>query len=219
MGSNDGESDEKPVHPVTVGDFYMGKYEVTVAQFRQFVNETGYQTDAGKGDGSYIWTGSAWEKRSGVTWKCDAVGNIRPQGAYNHPVIHVSWNDANEYCLWLSRKTGKSYRLPNEAEWEYAAGSGTPHTKYSWGFGDPYGKNGGNVADESATRKFEWTGTWGGYDDDHETTAPVGSFNPNDFGLYDMTGNVWEWCGDWYGSNYYKSSPSLNPKGASEGAH
>jgi formylglycine-generating enzyme required for sulfatase activity len=217
MGSNEND-DEKPVHSVTVRSFYMGKYEVTVAQFRQFINETGYQTDADKDGGSYMWTGSNWESRSGVNWKCDAEGNQRPQSEYNHPVIHVSWNDAMEYCRWLSRKTGKSYRLPTEVEWEYAAGNGSRHTKYSWGNGDPYGKSGGNVADESAKRNFSsWT-IWNGYDDGFVFTAPVGSFNPNDFGLYDMTGNVWEWCSDWYGSDYYKSSPSSNPKGPSSGS-
>jgi formylglycine-generating enzyme required for sulfatase activity len=219
MGSNEVVSDEKPVHTVTVGNLYMGKYEVTVAQFRQFINEAGYQTDADKDGGSYMWTGDKWEKRSGVNWKCDAEGNIRPQSEYNHPVIHVSWNDANEYCNWLSRKTGKSYRLPTEAEWEYAAGNGSMHTKYSWGNGDPYGKSGGNVADESAKRKFGWSGTRAGYDDGYATTAPVGSFNPNDFGLYDMTGNVWEWCSDWYGSYYYKNSPTTDPNGPSTGSY
>ncbi len=218
MGSNDGEDDEKPVHPVTVGNFYMGKYEVTVAQFRNFVDETSYRTDAETGDGSYLWNGSKWEKRIGVNWKCDAEGNQRPQSEYNHPVIHVSWNDANAYCNWLSRKTGKTYRLPTEAEWEYAAGNGSRHTKYSWGNEDPNGKNEGNVADESAKRKFSNVTIWNGYDDGYVLTAPVGSFNPNDFGLYDMTGNVWEWCNDWYGKDYYKDSLSYNPKGLSDGS-
>ncbi|TRZ52036.1 hypothetical protein D4S03_04085 [bacterium] len=219
MGSIDGESDEKPVYTVNVGNFYLGKYEVTVAQFKQFINETGYQTNADKDGGSYMLTGNTWEKRSGVTWKCDAEGNLRSQGEYNHPVVHVSWNDATEYCNWLSRKTGRSYRLPTEPEWEYAAGNGAKHSKYSWGHGDPNGKNGGNVADESAKRKFKWAKTWSGYDDGFATTAPVGSFNPNDFGLYDMTGNVWEWCSDWYEKNYYYSRPSNNPKGNSSGTY
>jgi formylglycine-generating enzyme required for sulfatase activity len=217
MGSNEGDDDEKPVHTVTVGSFYMGKYEVTVAQFRQFINDAGYQTDADKDGGSYIWTGK-WEKRSGVNWKCDAEGNIRPQSEYNHPVIHVSWNDATEYCNWLSRKTGKNYRLPTEGEWEYAAGNGTRHTKYSWGNGDPYGKAGGNVADESLKRKYSDGTIFSGYDDGYIFTAPVGSFNPNDFGLHDMTGNVWEWCKDWYGGDFYKTSPAIEPKGPSTGS-
>jgi formylglycine-generating enzyme required for sulfatase activity len=218
MGSNDGEDDEKPVHQVTVSDFLMGKYEVTVAQFKAFIDATGYETDADKSGGSYIWTGTTSEKKSGVNWSCDAAGNIRPTSEYNHPVIHVSWNDAVKYCEWLSQKTGKNYRLPSEAEWEYAAGNGSQHTKYSWGGGTPNGKQGGNVADETAKAKFGWTGTFENYTDGFAYTAPVGSFNPNAFGLYDMTGNVWEWCSDRYGSDYYKSSPATNPHGPASGS-
>ena len=219
MGSNDGEDDEQPVHSVTLSSFYLGKYEITVSQFMQFINETGYQTDADKDGGGYIWSGSEWKKSSGVNWKCDAEGNIRSQSEYNHPVIQISWNDATEYCNWLSRKTGKSYRLPTEAEWEFAAGNGSKHTKYSWGNGEPFGKNGGNVADETAKRKFGLSNIWSGYDDGFASTSPVGSFNPNELGLYDMTGNVYEWCSDWYGSDYYKSSISSNPKGPMAGSN
>jgi formylglycine-generating enzyme required for sulfatase activity len=132
-------------------------------------------------------------------------------------VIHVSWNDAVEYCRWLSRKTGSAYRLPTEAEWEYASGNGAKHTMYSWGNGDPSGKNGGNVADESAKREFSaWT-IFTGYNDGHVFTSPVGTYNPNEFGLYDMSGNEWEWCSDWYGAEYYKGSPVSNPQGPSSG--
>lgn len=217
MGSNDGEADEKPVHTVTVNDFWMGKYEVTVAQFEKFITETGYQTDADKGDGSYFWTGSTWEKRAGVNWRCDAQGSVRRSGELNHPVIHVSWNDAAEYCLWLSRKTGKSYRLPTEAEWEYAARSGGKNYKYAWGNFGPDGKKGGNIADEALKRALGWSGIWTGYDDGYVYTAPVGFFEPNEFGLCDMTGNVWEWCRDWYDGKYYKNSPQHNPMGPSSG--
>ncbi len=195
MGSNDGEDDEKPVHPVTVGNFYMGKYEITVAQFRKFVDETSYRTDAETGDGSYIWTGSTWEKRSGVNWKCDAEGNQRPQNEYSHPVIHVTWNDANEYCNWSSRKTGKTYRLPTEAEWEYAAKGGNQSRGYNY--------SGSNTIGDVA---------W--YDNNSGSkTHPVGQKQANELGLYDMTGNVYEWCSDWYGKDYYARSTSSNPKG------
>ena len=219
MGSNSGDDEEKPVHSVTINDFNIGKYEVTVNQFQEFINESGYRTDADKGGGSYIFTGSDWEKRAGINWKYDAEGNLRPQSEYNHPVIHVSWNDASAYCKWLSGKTGKSYRLPTEAEWEYAAGNGLKHTKYSWGLSNPSGKKGGNVADESAKQRFGNLTIFNGYDDGYIFTAPVGSYDPNDFGLYDMTGNVWEWCSDWYGSEYYQTSSSSNPTGPLTGKY
>ncbi len=223
MGSNDGESDEKPVHSVTVSSFYLGKYEVTVRQFKEFIDASGYTTDAEKDGGSNFWNGKEWEKKRGTNWKHDAEGNLRPSSEYNHPVIHVSWNDATEYCKWLAQKTGKPYRLPTEAEWEYAAGNGAKHTKYSWGNGNPSGKQGGSVADESGATKFNWTKSaeniFLGYNDGFPTTAPVGSFNANEFGLFDMTGNVWEWCQDWYGSDYYANSPSSNPQGPSTGSY
>jgi len=217
MGSNDGSDDEKPTHQVTVSDFYIGKFEVTVALFKNFIDETTYQTDADKGDGSYILTNGKWEKKSGINWRCDVEGNIGTASEQNHPVIHVSWNDATEFCKWLSRKTGKSYRLPTEAEWEFTAGNGSKHTKYSWGNGNPFGKNGGNIADETARQKFNDWAIFSGYSDGYVFSAPVGSFNPNDLGIYDMTGNVWEWCSDWYAADYYKNSPAYNPKGPASG--
>ena len=217
MGSNDGDSDEKPPHSVTLGSFYMGKYEVTLRQFKEFIDASGYKTDAEKDGGSYVWNGSSWDKKAGVYWKHDAEGNLRPSAEYNHPVIHVSWNDATEYCKWLSQKRGKSYRLPTEAEWEYAAGNGSKHTKYSWGNGNPSGKKGGNVADESAKSKFpSWT-VFEGYSDGFVYTASVGSFDANELGLFDMTGNVWEWCADWKGD--YPSTAQNNPKGPSTGSY
>jgi formylglycine-generating enzyme required for sulfatase activity len=217
MGSNEEDRDQRPAHAVTVKSFYMAKYEVTVAQFGQFISETGYLTDADNWGGSFVWTGSLWETLDGVNWKCNAEGNLRPDTESNHPVIHVSWNDAREYCKWLSKKTGKEYRLPTEAEWEYAAGNGSKHTTYSWGNGEPAGKNGGNVADESTLEIFG--SLWPGYNDGFVYTAAVGRFNPNELGLYDMTGNVGEWCSDFYDSKYYKSSLTNNPKGPSNGTY
>ncbi len=221
MGSEEGSDVEKPVHSVTVGDFYMGRYEVTVAEFKRFIDDTGYITDAEKngGEGSSIFINGQWELKAGIDWRCDAEGKLRPEREYHHPVVHVSWNDAVAYCDWLSRKTGRRYRLPTEAEWEYAAGNGSRHTKYSWGDGAPSGRKGGNVADETAKKRFsDWT-IFPGYSDGYVFTAPVGSFAPNDFGLYDMSGNVSEWCNDWYIEGYYRNSPSVNPTGPSSGAH
>lgn len=219
IGGSGKSKNEQPVHSVTVSNFNMGKYEITVTQFKAFVDDTGYKTDAEKEGTSriYNYSKNQFEDIKGVNWKCDAQGNIRPQSEYNHPVIHVSWNDADAYCKWLSRKTGKSYRLPTEAEWEYAAGNGSRHTKYSWGNGDPSGKNGGNVADETAKKTFSTWTIFSGYTDGYVYTAPVGQYNSNDFGLYDMTGNVWEWCSDWYSS--YDSGAVSNPTGAATGSN
>ena len=122
MGSNDGQSDEKPIHSVYVDNFYMGKYEITVAQFAAFIKESAYVTTAEREDSSIVWDGSStWAWKRGVFWKHGESGSLRPQSEYNHPVIYVSWHDATAYCKWLSRKTSKKYRLPTEAEWEYAA--------------------------------------------------------------------------------------------------
>jgi formylglycine-generating enzyme required for sulfatase activity len=197
MGSEESD-DEKPVHSVTVSKFRMAQYETTVAEFEAFIDATDYQTDAEKDGGSYIWTGK-WEKKAGINWRYGADGNL--QTNKRHPVIHVSHNDAVAYCGWLSRKTGQTYRLPTEAEWEYAAGGGATHNKYSWGNSDSQGVS-GNIA---------------GKPDDYAYTAPVGSFKANPFGLYDMSGNVWEWCGDWFDQSYYASSSSSNPTGPSTG--
>ncbi|MCC7504526.1 MAG: SUMF1/EgtB/PvdO family nonheme iron enzyme [Saprospiraceae bacterium] len=220
MGSNNGEADEKPVHTVTLGSFYLAKYEVTVAEFKAFTDATGYKTDAEKEGWSYRWNGKEWEKMNGVNWRHDAQGNLRPQSEYDHPVIHVSWNDATAYCQWMAKKTSLPYRLPTEAEWEYAAGNGAKHTRYSWGDNAPAGKQGGNVADETGAAAFNWTRSndniFMDYRDGFATTAPVGAFNPNESGLYDMTGNVWEWCNDWKGP--YPSEPQTNPTGPTTGS-
>jgi formylglycine-generating enzyme required for sulfatase activity len=197
MGSK--ESDyEKPIHRVTVSSFRMATYETTVAEFERFVEATGYQTDAEKGDGSYVYVNSKYENKAGVNWRCNTAGELRPRSEYNHPVIHVSSNDAVAYCEWLTRKTGKTYRLPTEAEWEYAARGGqqSQGTTYA----------GSNNLDEVGwyTTNTQDTGT-----------KAVGQKVANELGLYDLSGNIWEWCSDWYGA--YSSETQKNPTGAATG--
>jgi formylglycine-generating enzyme required for sulfatase activity len=192
---NNCDNDEKPVHEVCVDDFYLSKTEVTVSQFNEFIRETDYKTDAEKKGYSWIWTGSKWEKKNEVTWKDDVNGNRRSQNEYNHPVIHVSWNDAKAFAEWAGG------RLPTEAEWEYAARGGNKNRGYKYA--------GSNDVDEVA---------W--YDDNSGgKTHPVGIKQPNELGLYDMSGNVWEWCSDWYDSGYYNNSPQRNPQGPSSGSY
>ncbi|MFZ4428510.1 MAG: SUMF1/EgtB/PvdO family nonheme iron enzyme, partial [Saprospiraceae bacterium] len=218
MGSNWAD-DERPAHSVTLNSYYIGKYEVTVRQFKEFIDASRYKTDAEKEGMSVIFNDAGGvEVKSGVNWRHDAQGNLRPDSDYNHPVIHVSWNDAMEFCKWLSQKTGRNYRLPTEAEWEFAAGNGSKHTTYSWGNGEPIGKQGGNIADKSLRNRFPNFVFDETYYDGYPFTSPVGSFNPNEFGLYDMSGNVMEWCLDWYAPDYYANSPSSNPRGPSTGS-
>ena len=175
-----GNSDEKPVHWVNIQQFAMGKFEVTVGEFRQFVNATYYKTEAEKGDGCYVYD-DGWKKKKDANWR-------NPYFSQNdkHPVVCVSWNDATAYAEWLNQQTGKQYRLPSEAEWEYAARAGT-ETKYWWG--NKIGHNRANCFENQCGDNFKYT-------------APVGSFDPNSFGLYDTVGNVWEWIADSWSEDY-----------------
>jgi len=163
-----GEADEKPVHSVCVDDFYLGKYEVTVGQFRKFVQDTDYKTEAEKGDGSFVWKGSKWEKERGASWRSPGFSQDD-----NHPVVCISWNDAQAFKEWLSRSSGKSYRLPTEAEWEYAARSGGKREKYA------------GTSNDAELGEYAWYNANSG-----STTHPAGQKRPSGLGLYDMTGNV-----------------------------
>lgn len=210
MGSNDSEagSDEQPVHSVTLSDYYIGKCEVTVAEFRQFINATGYKTDAEKDGWAWRWMQVdgqwKWNKVNGINWRHGANGEMRNASEENHPVLYVSWNDAMEYCKWLKQKTGRVFTLPTEAQWEYAARGGKKSNGYKYAGGDNIGS-------------FAWFGNVDGDSNAQGKTHPVGQKLPNELGLYDMSGNVWEWCQDWYGSDYYGKSPSTNPQGPSLG--
>lgn len=207
MGSGRaGGDDERPVHDVRVKPFAMGKYEVTVREFAGFVAATRYQTTAEKKDSSYLFNGVKWELKKGVNWRHDAIGSLRPQSDYDHPVIHVSWEDAQAYCQWLNRETGLCYRLPTEAEWEFAARQrGKKSPFYSWGNKGPRGMRGGNVADKTFKQKFrdgEKYHYYARYEDGYIYTAPVGSFDPDKLGIHDLGGNVYEWCQDRWHENY-----------------
>ncbi len=204
-------SSEKPVHEVCVDDFYMGKYEVTVGEFREFVDETGYKTEAEWQDGCHSWIRDGREEKiRDHNWSNTGF----PQ-TVRDPVVCISWNDTYEYIQWLNKKEGKNYRLPTEAEWEYAARSGGKEYKYSWGNGEPSG----NIADESAKKELSGLSIWKGYNDGYAYTAPSGSFKPNDLGIYDMSGNAYEWVFDWQEDNYYANSPKYNPKGPAVGKY
>jgi formylglycine-generating enzyme required for sulfatase activity len=134
-----------------------------------------------------------------------------------HPVVCVSWDDAMAFCQWLSRKEGKTYRLPTEAEWEYACRAGTTTRYYSGDDPETLAKV-GNVADATATAKYRgWVAIKAS--DGYVFTAPVGSFKPNAFGLYDMHGNARQWCSDWYSGQYYVTAPKDDSTGPGSGDH
>jgi len=194
--------DEHPQHRVNLSKpFYMQTTEVTVGQWRSFVRETGYKSEAETGGGAYVWTGSKWEKKEDAYWDNPGFD----QGD-NSPVTCVSWNDAQAFIKWLNRKEGKTYRLPTEAEWEYAARAGTKTPFYT---GDCLSTEQANY-DGNYPGKACSKGTY------REKTIRVGTFSPNPWGLYDMHGNVWEWCHDWYGD--YSSGSVTDPTGPSSGS-
>jgi len=237
MGNNHGPHDEVPRHVVALDGFWMDTREVTNAQFKDFADTTGYVTLPEKKPelrslkegsnieqlaileemnqpgsicslkldsrddiderGAYSW----WQYVPGANWKHPEGPDSSISSCMNHPVVHVSWLDAQEYCQWAGRV------LPTEAQWEYAARGGHDGRVYPWGDTRlPHGKWLQNI----------WQGEFPVEDtgeDGHTTSAPVGSYEPNDFGLHDMSGNVWEWCSDYYRPDYYFTSPVHNPCG------
>jgi len=193
MGSNDGDADEKPVHRVNVPAFALSKTEITRGQFAAFVNDSGHDA----GDKCWTFEGGKYEERSGRNWRNPGYSQTD-----DHPVVCVNWHDAQAYAQWLARKTGQAYRLPAEAEWDYAARAGTT-TARPWGESADQACRHANVMDR--TGKAQVSGvTWEGHacDDGHAYTAPVARYTANGFGLHDMIGNVWEWTQDCYRDSY-----------------
>jgi formylglycine-generating enzyme required for sulfatase activity len=209
---------EHPLHRVKITNpFYLGVHEVTVGQFHKFVSATGDKTEPERdGKGGYGWNESK-EKFEGrnpkYNWR-----NTGWKQTDEHPVVNVTWNDAVGFCEWLSRKDGRKYRLPTEAEWEYACRAGTTSLYQSGDDSESLARV-GNLADGTAKAKLANSSSWTYIRarDGYVFTAPAGKFQPNAFGLFDMHGNVWEWCSDWYGKDYYGQSPVTDPQGPSSG--
>ncbi len=208
--------DEHPQHRVRITKpFYLGTYHVTRGQFRQFVADTGFTTDAEKGGkpGALGWNPDTKKIGFNDEYSWQHAGFKQTD---EHPVVNVSWNDAVAFCKWLSGKEGKTYRLPTEAQWEYACRAGTT-TRYSSGDDPETLAQVGNVADAALKAKFPDCKCAMKASDGYVFTAPVGSFQPNAFGLYDMHGNAWQWCADWYEAKYNTASPLVDPTGPVSG--
>jgi formylglycine-generating enzyme required for sulfatase activity len=219
--SADGEG---PVHEVEISPFYIDAATVTNAQFAEFVKDTGYKTEAEKFGWSFVFRLflSPWEAAKvsqvvqGTPWWAPVEGAywLHPEGPdtniddrMDHPALHVSWNDAIAYCKWAGK------RLPTEAEWEYAARGGLEQQIYPWGDElTPGGEHRCNI----------WQGTFPEHNtkrDGYVGTAPAKSFPPNGYGIYNVSGNVWEWTNDWFGKQYYSESPRKDPKGPASGTN
>ncbi len=211
---------EFPQHQVTISKpFLMGTFEVTIKQFREFVDATSYATTSESTDrGSAVgWVPGLRDFRRGkeFNWR-----NVGLPTSDDFPVVNVSWTDAVKYCEWRSKKEGKKYRLPTEAEWEYACRAGTT-TFFSFGDNMSTQPSSANTFDQSGqkilnekSRQDLFADDW---DDGYAWVSKVGSFSENNFGLYDMHGNVHEWCNDFFDPAYYSSSRNVDPKGPAEG--
>lgn len=190
MGSEQGGEFERPVHDVFLDAYWMDETLVSNSQFAAFVEETNYQTEAERAGSAWGYDNERFGQVAGLSWQSYAG-----EGRNDHPVVLVSWNDAVAFARWAGK------RLPSEAEWEKAARGGLTGNLFPWGQRTPDGTQ-SNFAKKPA---------------ETPPTTPVGSFAPNAFGLYDMVGNVWQWCADWYANDYYSRSPGINPNGPEHG--
>ena len=201
MGAEDGDEDERPVHKAYLDEFAMGVYPVTNAEYAQFVIETGHPSPAIRRLPLIVSGALESEFRAlsaGYFWN----SGTPPEGRANQPVTLITIDDAIGYCTWLAGKTGEAVRLPTEAEWEKAARGGADGRNYPWG--DSLDPARAHFLVESAQKA-------------DRGTAAVGSYPPNGYGLFDMSGNVWEWVADWYAPRYYERAQYVNPKGADSG--
>lgn len=186
--------EELPQHKVTLTDpYYMQTHEVTVGQWRSFVDDTDYKTEAETNGGATVLIKTTWQEKKGHYW--DKPGFEQTE---NHPVTCISWNDACAFARWLSNREGRTYRLPYEAEWEYACRAGSADR---FCFGNNLAKLG--------TYAWYWNNS-------ERHPHPVGQKKPNSWGLFDVHGNVWEWCLDWHAK--YPEGPVTNPEGPASGS-
>ncbi len=204
MGSDEGEDDERPAHRVHVDDFLIGVHPVTQGEYSRFVQDTGQRAPAVYELPLVVSAGGRDRERTFRTagqpyvW----VDSVPPPDRLDHPVALVRWDDAVAYCAWLSATSGRVVRLPTEAEWEKAARGGVEGKRYPWG--DRLDRNMANFLTDPSLKAI------------HGTT-PCRSYPPNAYGLFDVTGNVWEWVSDWYDPTYYAAAPERNPAGPRQG--
>jgi formylglycine-generating enzyme required for sulfatase activity len=193
------QDDELPQHRVSLGEYWIGKNPVTVDQYGVFAGASGWCSTAEKEGWAHGWTGAKWEQIQGANWRQPRGAGSSMQNKQDHPVTCVSWDDASEYCKWLSRITGKTFRLPSEAEWEKAA-RGTDRRLYPWG---------SQSADEKRCN----------FKMNVMDTTPVGKYSPqgdSPYGCADMAGNVWEWTHSLWKEYPYRADDEREEEGSRE---